>query len=293
MKPSSQSVPRNTESDWSNSESPMKTSTDLVIYGGNALSSKNSTDVATIQSKENNAIVLAGQNQLVSFDDNLQLPNNHWNYDADSRVIFGNFRSNRMTEDDECFYLEALDCCDLPIVVEGLVKIQLQTDCSSFLNLYDENEEFVLCRFDSSISDNGSISTSECTKIICKAPEAANYFRKRRQFFESVGGWTNAAFDDSDEAMFEFQNGNRIHVGRVALYATDVPLKPGLLNTFNGSLQSPLNNMLPGGKLCLMNAVSLHLYQHNTSPHHRLIFHCNFFNITCSWTRMNNLILDR
>ena len=150
-----------------------------------------------------------------------------------------------------------LDNLNVAIVTEGLLDVKIEKSGAEFVQEYMGNQETVrVCCFESTLV-GGRVVTAELPGMVLPLQDLVSYIKKRKEFLAQFESPSTEPLKDKKDAMFALEDGQEIHVGRIALYATDFDILANkeIKNAFDAGSEL-MSSMLPCGKDCLMQGVS-------------------------------------
>ena len=183
-------------------------------------------------------------------------PSEKWSTDVHNRVKLVRFQFESFDESDYARLCSMLDNVDHGVVTEGLLCFKIDEIGLAFAEKYLPNTLKVCC-FRSRLKGDFP-ETLELTGLELNREQLANYFCKRKEFLSNFENQSFEHLKNNDDAILTFPEVARLHVGQVAFHCFNLKIFDNLdLKQIFTQGSKLLSGMLPGGKDCLMQKVSV------------------------------------
>ena len=153
--------------------------------------------------------------------------------------------------------MSSLGQSDYAVVSVGLVDSEgIVNQAPNFIiAYYSSRKEFNVCHFvTTALSKEEYLTEERTSKLTLTFNDFLAYLNMRRMILSTSKCF--GIYDKQDGSILQTSNGP-LHVGDNSLYALDLPMEKELGKLFLGKLCSTMKNMLPSGRWCLTDVVSL------------------------------------
>ena len=179
-----------------------------------------------------------------------------WVVDSEHATIVAKLKNDT---DGTCLrsFMSSLGQSDYAVVSVGLVDSEgIVNQAPNFIiAYYSSRKEFNVCHFVTTAPCNDEYLTEEQTsKLTLTFNDFLAYLNMRGMILSTSKCF--GIYDKQEGSILQTSNGP-LHVGDNSLYALDLPMEKELGKLFLGKLCSTMKNMLPSGRWCLTDVVSL------------------------------------
>ena len=183
------------------------------------------------------------------------LPPN-WSYDSETQVLLGKFQSLSVSDSELSTFASMLDFSDIAVVTEGLFGLSDFTDATNLVKaIFPKEAQISAMVFQSEEEGENIVTTEKEVKKVISVDQFVLYLEKRKALFEKEKSLQDALTSRSKERCVTC-GGDQVHVGREALYLSDISLKGSSVHQpFLNKLGLPMKKVLPSSDWCLTNLV--------------------------------------
>ena len=179
-----------------------------------------------------------------------------WVVDLEHATIIAKLKNDT---DGTCLksFMSSLGQSDYAVVSVGLVDSEgIVNQAPNFIiAYYSSRKEFNVCHFvTTALSKEEYLTEERTSKLTLTFNDFLAYLNMRRMILSTSKCF--GIYDKQEGSIFQTSNGP-LHVGDNSLYALDLPMEKELGKLFLGKLCSTMKNMLPSGRWCLTDVVSL------------------------------------